>query len=116
LVLLFIAGFVELSFNFMAQGLVQLNAPAPIRGRVMGVFSMAASGMRTFSGLTVGMMGGFIGIHHSLPLSAAALFAAIGCLMAYGSRAAKRSLTSFSPGSRLVGYRDEAAIPPKPLA
>jgi hypothetical protein len=38
----------------MAQALVQLSAPAPIRGRVIGVFSMAASGMRTFSGFTVG--------------------------------------------------------------
>jgi MFS family permease len=76
--LLFIAGFVELAFNSMAQTLVQLSAPAPIRGRVIGVFSMAANGMRTFSGLTVGMMGGLIGIHGSLSLSAAALFVAIG--------------------------------------
>ncbi len=56
--LLFIAGFVELSFNSMAQAIVQLNAPPAIRGRVIGVFSMAASGMRTFSGITVGMIGG----------------------------------------------------------
>ena len=71
--LLIVAGFVELSFNSMAQSLVQLNAPADIRGRVLGVFSMSALGLRTFSGLSVGLLGSFIGIHNSLSYSAAAL-------------------------------------------
>ncbi len=87
LVLLFLAGFLELAFNSMAQALVQLSAPAAIRGRVIGVLSMAASGMRTFSGVTVGMVGGIIGIHGSLSMSAAALFVTIGCLMLLGMRA-----------------------------
>ena len=86
LLLWFFAGFLELSFNSMAQALVQLAAPAPIRGRVIGVFSMAANGMRTFSGVTVGMVGGLIGIHGSLALSAAVLFVALGCLMVFGGR------------------------------
>jgi MFS family permease len=72
--LLFIAGFVELGFNSMAQSLVQLNAPAEIRGRVIGVFAMSANGMRTFSGVCVGLLGASIGIHNSLSYSAAALF------------------------------------------
>ena len=72
--LLFIAGFVELSFNSMAQSLVQLNAPAAIRGRIVGVFAMSANGLRTFSGLSVGLLGASIGIHNSLSYSAAALF------------------------------------------
>jgi MFS family permease len=71
--LLFIAGFMELAFNSMAQSLVQLNAPAEIRGRVIGVFAMSANGMRTFSGLSVGLLGASIGIHNSLSYSAAAL-------------------------------------------
>jgi MFS family permease len=86
LALLFIAGFVELSFNSMAQALVQLNAPPAIRGRVIGVFSMAANGMRTFSGVTVGMIGGLIGIHASLSLSAAVLFVVLGGLMVFQAR------------------------------
>ena len=73
--LLFVAGFVELAFNSMAQSLVQLNAPAQIRGRVIGVFAMSANGMRTFSGLSVGLLGASIGIHNSLSYSAAALLA-----------------------------------------
>jgi MFS family permease len=71
--LLFVAGFVELGFNSMAQSLVQLHAPAAIRGRVIGVFAMSASGLRTFSGLSVGLLGASIGIHNSLGLSAVAL-------------------------------------------
>jgi hypothetical protein len=55
---------------------------------VIGVFSMAANGMRTFSGVTVGMVGGLIGIHGSLGLSAAVLFVALGCLMVFGTRTA----------------------------
>ena len=72
--LLVVAGFVELSFNSMAQSLVQLHAPGEIRGRVIGVFSMSALGLRTFSGLSVGLLGSAIGIHNSLSYSAAALF------------------------------------------
>jgi MFS family permease len=79
--MLFIAGFVELSFNSMAQSLVQLNAPGNIRGRVIGVFSMSASGLRTFSGLNVGLLGASIGIHWSLTLSAAVLFLVYVVLM-----------------------------------
>jgi MFS family permease len=77
LALLFAAGFLELAFNSMAQALVQLSAPASIRGRVIGAYSMAASGMRMFSGITVGLVGGLIGIHYSLSASAAVLFVAL---------------------------------------
>jgi MFS family permease len=80
--LLFVAGFVELAFNSMAQALVQLNAPAEIRGRVIGVFSMSASGLRMFSGLSVGLLGAEIGIHNSLAMSASALFVLYAILFA----------------------------------
>lgn len=79
--LLFIAGFVELSFNSMSQALVQMNAPADIRGRVIGVFSMMALGLRAFSGVTVGLMGAAIGIHASLAISALALLALSALLL-----------------------------------
>jgi len=58
----------------MAQSLVQLNAPADKRGRVIGVFSMFVMGLRTFSGLSVGLLGSLMGIYNSLSYSAAALF------------------------------------------
>ena len=73
LALLFVAGFLELSFNAMAQTLVQVRAPAAIRGRVIGLYAMSGLGMRTFSGVTVGLGGSLVGIHWSLALSAGAL-------------------------------------------
>jgi MFS family permease len=85
LVLLFCAGFLELSYNSMAQALVQLSAPVAIRGRVIGLFSMAANGMRTFSGITVGMVGGLIGIHGSLSISAGVLLVTLAGLMVFGA-------------------------------
>jgi MFS family permease len=73
LALLFTAGFFELSFSSMAQTLVQLNAPADIRGRVIGLFNMSALGLRTFAGITVGLGGTLVGVHHSLAFAALAL-------------------------------------------
>jgi len=71
--LLFVAGFVELSYNSMNQTLVQLNAPVEIRGRVLGLYNQAGMGLRAFSGLTVGLGGSLIGVHWSLGLSAGLL-------------------------------------------
>jgi hypothetical protein len=48
LALLFAAGFCELSFNAMAQTLVQVNAPTDMRGRVIGLYNMASLGLRAF--------------------------------------------------------------------
>src|SRR5262245_18606735 len=78
--LLFVAGFFELAFGSMAQTLVQLNAPASIRGRVIGLFNMAALGMRAFSGVTVGLAGSLVGVHASLAVSAVALILVVGTL------------------------------------
>ena len=79
---LFAAGFLELSFNAMAQSLVQLNAPLDMRGRVIGLFNMASLGLRAFSGISVGLLGSVIGIHWSLALSALATMIVAGGLRA----------------------------------
>lgn len=76
LALLFLAGFFELSFSSLAQTLVQLQAPEEIRGRVLGLFGMASAGLRTFSGLTVGLAGSLSNIHTSLACAALAFLAA----------------------------------------
>lgn len=78
--LLFAAGFTELSFSAMAQTLVQLNAPAAIRGRVIGLYNMSGLGLRAFAGVTVGLLGGVIGIHGSLAISAG-LFLLLGAAL-----------------------------------
>ncbi|WP_298259231.1 MFS transporter [Bradyrhizobium sp.] len=75
------AGFLELSFNAMAQSLVQLHAPLDKRGRVIGLFNMASLGLKTFSGISVGLAGSLIGIHWSLAASAVAAMLVAGVLL-----------------------------------
>src|SRR5262252_1799223 len=86
LVLLFAAGFLNLAFGAMAQTLVQLHAPAAIRGRVIGLFGTSQNGMRAFSGVTVGVFGSLVGVHASLAISAMALMVIIAILFAFDLR------------------------------
>jgi MFS family permease len=79
--LLFLAGFFELAFSSMAQTIVQMNAPDAIRGRVLGLYNMSSLGLRTFSGVTVGLVGSLVGIHISLAVSAGVLAATITSLL-----------------------------------
>jgi MFS family permease len=79
---LFAAGFLELSFNAMAQSLVQLDAPPDKRGRVIGLFNMSSLGLRAFSGVSVGLLGSLIGVHWSLALSALVTLAIASSLLA----------------------------------
>jgi len=81
ILLLFIAGFLELSFSSMAQALVQLNAPEDHRGRVIGLFNMFSLGMRAGSGVTVGLVGGLIGVHYSLALAGVVLALVVSALL-----------------------------------
>ena len=85
---LFMAGFPELSFNAMAQSLVQLNAPLDKRGRVIGLFNMASLGLRAFSGVSVGLIGSLTGIHWSLALSACAAMIVAAALLLLPQRSA----------------------------
>jgi MFS family permease len=75
LAMLFLAGVLNLAFYSIAQTIAQLEAPDHMRGRVIGLFSMSVFGLRAFSGLTVGVAGGVVGVHWSLALSAMSLFA-----------------------------------------
>ena len=87
LVLLFGAGFLELAFFAMAQTLVQMHAPPDTRGRVIGVFTMSAMGMRAFSGITMGLGSSLVGIHWSLAISAAMLAALLTLALLFATRA-----------------------------
>ncbi len=89
-VALFIAGMLNLGFTAMGQTLVQLEAPPAERGRVVGLFSMSANGLRVGSGVTVGILGAAIGIHASLALSALAFLVVGLVLLAYASGRARR--------------------------
>jgi hypothetical protein len=67
----------------MAQTLVQLRAPNQLRGRLIGLFNMSHNGLKAFSGVTVGVIGGLIGIHWSLAISAMILLAVTVALFAF---------------------------------
>jgi MFS family permease len=86
-VLIFAAGFLNLAFNSMAETLVQVHAPAPLRGRMIGLYNMSNNGLRAFSGITVGILGSAIGIHSSLALSALVLLVIAVVLLAFSMRA-----------------------------
>jgi hypothetical protein len=80
---LFTAGLLNLTFSSMGQTIVQLLSPPQLRGRLIGLFSMASMGLKAFSGVTVGVAGGLIGVHWSLALSAMVLLAITTALFAF---------------------------------
>jgi len=84
--LMLAAGFLNLSFTSMAQTLVQVNAPEHLRGRLIGLYNMSSNGLRAFSGVTVGIVGGVIGIHWSLALSAILLMMVTTALLSFSMR------------------------------
>ncbi len=81
--LLFFAGLLSLAFMSMAQTLVQLQAPTQLRGRLIGLFNTSNNGLKAFSGVTVGVVGGLIGVHWSLALSSMILLAVTVALFAF---------------------------------
>jgi MFS family permease len=85
--LMFIAGFLSLAYNSMAQALVQLESPVHLRGRLIGLYQMSNNGLRAFSGITVGLLGSLIGIHWSLALSTLVLLTVTFALLAFVMRA-----------------------------
>ena len=86
LLLLFCAGALNLAFYSIAQTIVQLDAPVQLRGRLIGLFSMSAYGLRAFSGFTVGVVGGLIGVHWSLALSSMLLLACAIALFGFAAQ------------------------------
>ncbi|MFI9382359.1 MFS transporter [Kutzneria sp. NPDC052558] len=77
-VALLIGGVANLASMSIGQTVVQLRARPADRGRVIGVYGVAANGLRAGSGFTVGLLGAAVGVHWSLGLSAAALTAGTG--------------------------------------
>ena len=89
LICLFFAGVLNLAFLSMAQTLVQLEAPVNLRGRLIGLYNMAAQGLRSFSGITVGFAGAYIGINWSLGLSTMVVLMIAAALFLVTAREAK---------------------------
>ncbi|WP_375432944.1 MFS transporter [uncultured Friedmanniella sp.] len=93
-ILLVVGGVANLASMSISQTVVQLRAPADQRGRVIGVYTMSASGLRAGSGVTVGLFGVLVGIHASLALSATALCVGTVVAAVYAARGARRRLAA----------------------
>ena len=65
---------------------MEVGAPARVGGGLIGLFSVSAFGLRAFSGVAVGVIGGLIGIHWSLALSSLVLLAVTLALLAFAQQ------------------------------
>ncbi len=99
-ILLFIGGVANLASMSIGQTVVQLMAPPAERGRVIGVYAMSTSGLRTGSGFTVGLFGAVVGVQWSLGLSAAVLCLGTGLTAVYALRPSGRGRGATAPGLR----------------
>ncbi len=98
ILLLVISGTANLAATSIGQTLVQLMAAPGERGRVVGLYSMAANGLRFGSGITVGFIGGLVGTHASLAVSSLALVLTTLVVAGYARSAVPR------PGGRRAEY------------
>jgi predicted MFS family arabinose efflux permease len=96
--LLVIAGIFSITFTSMAQTLVQMLAPARTRGTVVGLFLTAMLGLRAGSGLTVGLLGAYVGIQRSLELSSLMVVITAMGLFAFDART-RRARAAAAPAS-----------------
>jgi MFS family permease len=88
--LLVLGGAANLATMSIGQTVVQLMAPPDKRGRVIGLYGMSANGLRFGSGITVGLLGGLIGVHWSLALSSVALCVSSLIVASYARIALRR--------------------------
>ena len=68
-----IGGVANLAATAIGQAIVQLRAPEDQRGRVIGVYSMIASGMRTGNGITLAWLGALLGVSGAVAVGGSAL-------------------------------------------
>lgn len=95
--LLLVAGMANLASMSISQTVVQLRALPEQRGRVIGVYTMSASGLRAGSGLTVGLLGGVVGLRTSLAFSATALCVGTAAVAVLAARGAGRAASPPPP-------------------
>ena len=88
--LLLLAGVFSIIFTSMAQTLVQILAPASVRGTIVGLFNTAMLGLRAGSGITVGVLGTYIGVRLSLELSSLMVVLVAIALFVWDARTRRR--------------------------
>jgi len=96
--LLVVGGIANLAAMSITQTVVQLLAPREKRGQVVGLYGVAANGLRIGSGFTVGLLGAVFGLRVSLGVSALAMVAGTAVVAGY-----------LALGTRRRGARELAA-------
>jgi MFS family permease len=98
--MLVLAGAGSLVSASTSQTVVQLEAPPDRRGRFLGAFSMVGMGLRTGSGVIIGLLGGLAGPSVAIAIDAAALLVvAVGLYIAATARA--RAVSSAEPATEI---------------
>jgi MFS family permease len=115
-ILLVIGGICNLAAMSITQTIVQLLAPREKRGQVVGLYGVGANGLRMGSGVTVGFLGGLIGLRMSLGLSSAGLVictvAVAAYLVVYIRRQAARTAEAAPATALATGEAAGAAAAP----
>jgi MFS family permease len=88
--LLVLAGVFNIAFTSMAQTIVQMLAPARLRGTAVGLFNTAMLGLRAGAGVTIGMLGTFVGVRESLEWSSLMVVLVSAALFVRDTRDEKR--------------------------
>ncbi len=92
--LLVVGGAFSIAFTSVAQTVVQLLAPARVRGAMVGLFNTAMLGLRAGAGVSVGVLGAFIGVRASLEISSLmVLLVTLALLVRQGHSAEGRNLS-----------------------
>jgi MFS family permease len=91
--LLVVGGVANLAAMSITQTVVQLLAPREKRGQVIGLYGVAANGLRIGSGFTVGLLGAAVGLRVSLGVSALAMVAGTAVVAGYLALGTRRQGT-----------------------
>ncbi|MEE1618604.1 MFS transporter [Brachybacterium sp. J153] len=97
---LVIGGVANLASMTIGQAVVQLRAPVEQRGRVIGVYSMLTTGLRTGNGITLAVLGSFIGVTGTVLVGGVTLVVGavvIAALVALAARGRRRAADGGAP-------------------
>ncbi|MFJ3383503.1 MULTISPECIES: MFS transporter [unclassified Curtobacterium] len=72
-IVLFVGGVANMASTSIGQAVVRLRAPVEQRGRVVGVYNMFGSGLRTGNGVTLALLGAALGVGTAVWIGGAAL-------------------------------------------
>jgi len=89
-----VGGVANMTSTSIGQAVVQLRAPTEQRGRVVGVYNMFGSGLRTGNGITLAFLGAAVGVGSAVAVGGVALVVGtvvVALVIAARSRVAGRA-------------------------